>query len=189
MKILAIMGSPHSGNTLQLTQRIEARLTRHSDVEFEYLHLKDIDLRPCRGCFQCFIDGEENCPLKDDREYISQKLLESDAVIFVTPVYAMHVSYLMKLFIDRLAYTFHRPRYFGKYALTVAATGGIGLKGVLKYMKMVAITWGFEHVGELGVIAPPQNTKLGSYEKHRDRTDEVVNRFYRAIKENKPRNQ
>jgi hypothetical protein len=99
----------------------------------------------------------------------------------------MHVSYLMKLFIDRLAYTFHRPRYFGKYALTVAATGGIGLKGVLKYMKMVAITWGFEHVGELGFIAPPQNTKLGSYEKRKDRTDEVVNRFYRAIKENRPR--
>lgn len=187
MKILAIMGSPHSGNTLEITQRIETKLRQLGDIEFEYIHLKDINLKPCRGCFQCFIKGEDSCPLKDDRAIISQKIEEADGVIFVTPVYSMHVSYLMKMFIDRFAYIFHRPRYFGKYALTVAAAGGIGLKETLKYLKMVTTGWGFDLVGELGIMAPPKNTLYGIMGKQKDRTDEMVSRFYTAIKEKKPK--
>ena len=37
-KILAIMGSPHKGNSLQATQRIEESLARFGDVEFDYVH-------------------------------------------------------------------------------------------------------------------------------------------------------
>jgi len=187
MKFLAIMGSPHSGNTLEITQRIETKLRQLGEIEFEYLHLKDIEIKPCRGCFQCFVRGEDSCPLKDDRAIISQKIEEADGVIFVTPVYSMHVSYLMKIFIDRFAYTFHRPRYFGKYALTVSVAGSIGLKETLKYLKMVATVWGFDLVGELGIMAPPKNTLYGILGKHKDRTDEMVNRFYFAIKEKKPK--
>jgi multimeric flavodoxin WrbA len=29
-------------------------------VEFDYLHLADHDLRSCRGCFTCFVRGEEH---------------------------------------------------------------------------------------------------------------------------------
>ena len=46
MKIIAIMGSPHKGNTLELTQRVEERLKTLGDMDFEYLHLKDADLKP-----------------------------------------------------------------------------------------------------------------------------------------------
>jgi hypothetical protein len=33
----------------------------------------------------------------------------------------MHATYLFKLFVHRFAYTFHRPRYFGKYLIGAAA--------------------------------------------------------------------
>ncbi len=187
MKVLAIMGSPHEGNTLEITQRIENKLKQLGDVEFQYVHLKDVNLKPCKGCFTCFIKGEECCPLKDDKEEISQKIEEADGVIFVTPVYYFHVSYLMKMFIDRFAYNGHRPRYFGKYAIALAATGGMGLDETLKYLKMVAGSWGFEFVGQIGLIAPPKNAPYIKLFEKKDRTDEVVCKFHAAIKEKKPR--
>jgi multimeric flavodoxin WrbA len=187
MKILAIMGSPHRGNSLQATQRIEENLTRYGDVEFEYVHLKDLKLEPCRGCFVCFMKGDERCPVKDDKAAIAQKIEEADGVIFVSPVYSMHVSYLFKQFVDRFACTFHRPRYWGKYALTVAVAGNIGLKETTKYLKDVAMAWGFEVVDELNYRMPPRNTSMRAIATQKDRTGEAVDRFYTAIKERRPR--
>lgn len=187
MNILAIMGSPHKGNTLEKVQRIEDKLKQFGDVEFEYIHLKDMDIQPCKGCFVCFIRGEDNCPLKDDREMISRKIEEADGVIFATPVYSMHVSYLLKGFIDRSAYNFHRPRYFGKYAITLAVSGGLGLDETLKYLRMVAVSWGFEFVDQISLVEPPRNTPMQKLIEKEDRTDEVVNKFYTAIKEKQPR--
>ena len=187
MNILAIMGSPHKGNSLELTQRIEDRLLQFGDVEFDYVHLKDVDLRPCKGCFVCFVKGEDRCPLKDDKDMIAQKIEEADGVIFVSPVYSMHVSYLMKGFIDRFAYTFHRPRYFGKYALAVAVAGNVGLKPTLKYLRDTACTMGFDCVDQLGYLAAPKNTPLRTIATQKDRTDEVVRTFYTAIKEQRPK--
>ena len=187
MRILAIMGSPHKGNSLEFTQRIEEKLQQLGDVDFEYVHLKDVDLKPCKGCFMCFIKGEDRCPLKDARAEIAQKIEEADGVIFVSPVYSMHVSYLMKQFIDRFAYNFHRPRYFGKYAITVAVTGNLGLKPTLRYLNDVAGGWGFDVVDALGYVAAPKHTPLRTISRRKDRTDEVVRKFHTAIKEKKPR--
>jgi multimeric flavodoxin WrbA len=187
VKILAIMGSPHKGNSLEATQRIEAKLTRFPDVQFEYLHLMDLNLTPCRGCFACFSWGEERCPNKDDREMIQRKMDEADGVIMVSPVYSMHVSYLFKRFVDRMAFTFHRPRYWGKYALTVAVAGGVGVKETNAYLKTVADAWGYEVVDSLGYHMAPKNTPMEAMVPIKDRTDEAVERFYQAIRERRPR--
>jgi len=187
IKIVAIMGSPHKGNSLKATQRIEEKLARFGDVEFDYVHLKDADLRPCRGCFVCFMKGHERCPVKDDKEIIAQKIEAADGVILVSPVYSMHVSYLFKQFVDRFACTFHRPCYWGKYALTVAVAGSVGLKETNKYLKDVALAWGFEVVDELGYNMAPRNTTMRAIAPKKDRTDRAVTRFYTAIKEKAPR--
>jgi multimeric flavodoxin WrbA len=188
MKILAIMGSPHKGNTLECTQRLEKHLKALGEVEFDYLHLKEANLKPCTGCFVCFLRGEECCPLKDDAPTIARKLDRADGVIFASPVYSMHISYLMKQFIDRFAYNFHRPRYFGQYAMTLAVTGAVGQEKALKYLKEVATAWGFDCVAQLGLIAPPQNTPFQQLDIGRkDRTEEVARRFYAAMWEKKPK--
>jgi multimeric flavodoxin WrbA len=187
MKILAIMGSPHKGNSLQATQRIEQKLAEFGDIEFDYVHLKDVELEPCRGCFTCFIKDEERCPVKDDKAMIAQKMEEADGLIFVSPVYSMHVSYLFKRFVDRFACTFHRPRYWGKYALVVAVAGNVGLKETSKYLKDVAMAWGFEVVDELGYLMAPRNTPMRTISAQKDRTDEAVSKFYTAIKDKAPR--
>jgi multimeric flavodoxin WrbA len=187
MKILAIMGSPHKGNSLQATKRIEEQLLQFGDVEFDYVHLKDVKLEPCRGCFACFMKGEERCPVKDDKAMIAQKIEEADGVILVSPVYSMHVSYLFKQFVDRFSCTFHRPRYWGKYALTVAVAGNVGLKETNKYLSDVAMAWGFEVVDTLAYRMAPRNTSMRTIATQKDRTEQALEGFYRAIREKAPR--
>jgi multimeric flavodoxin WrbA len=188
VKILAINGSPHKGNTSDKIQKIEQQLTKYNDVEFEIINLMDTEIKPCKGCFMCFIKGEEKCPLKDDKLTLANKIDACDGLIVATPVYSMHVSFLLKLFIDRMAYVFHRPRYFGKYALVVAVAGNIGLKETLHYLKMTVNAWGFECIGQLGYTAAPKNTPLKTPSPKKDHTNEIVHAFYTSIKQKKPRN-
>lgn len=188
MKILAINGSPHEGNTSEKIDIIKKKFLNYSDVDFKIINLKDITINSCRGCFTCFLKGEDKCPLKDDREMISRKFEEADGVLFATPVYSMHVSYLLKNLIDRMAYTFHRPRYFGKYALVMAVAGNIGLNETLEYMEMTAIAWGFECIGKIGYTAAPKNTTMTVPPVKKDNTDKFVEQMYTAIKQRKPRN-
>jgi multimeric flavodoxin WrbA len=121
------MGSPRKkGNTYHVVERIKERLLAFDDsIEFEYLFLKDCDLKPCTGCFACIAKGESLCPLKDDRDMIMSKMMEADGIIFAAPCYGLGVPAVMKNFIDRFSYTLHRPRFFDKCFLAVATVGGV----------------------------------------------------------------
>ncbi len=50
-KVLAILGSPRKGNSYRVTQQVEAALRKRGEVAFDYLWLRDVNLRPCRGCY------------------------------------------------------------------------------------------------------------------------------------------
>ncbi len=155
MKIVAIMGSPRKGNTFRACEEFREHLEKICQVDFEYIWLKDSHIVPCKGCFVCFPKGEDKCPNReDDIHIIEQKMLDADGVIFTSPVYSLNVSGLMKTFIDRISYTGHRPRFFGKKAFFLVTTGTFGTHDVLKYMKNIAWAWGFECAGTAGLITP-----------------------------------
>jgi len=42
-------------------------MKKQGEVEFDYLFLRDQNLKLCKGCFVCVTRGENLCPLKDDR--------------------------------------------------------------------------------------------------------------------------
>ncbi len=175
------MGSPQKGNTYRATKKIEEFMQSMGSVEFEYLMLKDANLSQCRGCFVCFLKGEEYCPCKDDAPLIEQKMHDADGVIFATPVYGMNVSALMKLFVDRLSYIFHRPRFFDKKALLLSTTGALGLKEVLDYLKLVASIWGFEVSHSVGIVTPPVPVQ-GKQDPQNDRKlKEAAFAFYNSL--------
>ena len=187
MKILLINGSPHKGNTFDKITEIEQKLSTYDDVDVGVINLKDMNIMPCKGCFICFMKGRKHCPLKDDRELIEKKMMDADGVVFATPVYSMHVSYLIKTMIDRMAYIFHRPRFFKKYALTMSVAGNIGIKESNRYLSQVADAWGFEVVGNLSYRMAPKNTPMTIPPIKNDKTDVILEKFYRKIKEKKPR--
>lgn len=188
MKILALLGSPHRGNTFELTQRFEEHLHTFGPVDFEYIDLRKRHIKSCLGCFHCFMSGSDQCPLKDDIQSIVHSMASADGVVFVSPVYSLHVTALMKTFIDRLSYMMHRPRFFGKYAVAITAAGnpGSGIKETLKYMKGVTFAWGFEFAGGLGYVAPPQKTGLPKIATPKDRTEDIASKLYHSIRDRKP---
>ncbi|MDD1695607.1 MAG: flavodoxin family protein [Methanoregula sp.] len=155
MKIVVLMGSPRKGNTFRACEEFREHLQKICPAEFEYIWLKDARIEPCKGCFVCFPHGEDKCPNRDDDVHvIEQKMLDADGVIFASPVYSSNVTGQMKTFIDRISYTGHRPRFFGKKAFFLVTTGILGAGDVLKYMKKIAWSWGFECAGTTGLITP-----------------------------------
>ncbi|MHC1682949.1 MAG: flavodoxin family protein [Clostridiaceae bacterium] len=191
MKILAIIGSPKGkGNTYEITKRVEASLKRlNNKLQFDYVMLKDVEILPCKGCYQCFLKGEEFCPLKDAREEIEKKMFEADGVIFTSPVYAYNVSWIMKNFIDRFAYVCHRPRFHGKKAMIITTTGAVGLKFVLFTLAQEVGTWGYSIASKLGVMCPPEKIIEEQEKRLHSKTERDIERasakFYSALIERK----
>ena len=131
IKILAICGSPHKGNTYNMLCTLERS---NPDVDFKILMLSDLNLLDCVGCYSCVNTGEENCPLKDDRDLIIEAMKEADGTIFASPTYARTISALMKKFVERTSYIAHRPEFFGKYAMSLVTCAGFGADLTSKYL-------------------------------------------------------
>jgi multimeric flavodoxin WrbA len=124
-KVTAFVGSARKKYTYKAVEQFLNNLQAQGDVQTEIVMLSNYNLGICRGCQVCFSRGEEYCPLKDDRDVLMDKIAASDGVVFATPNYCFDMSGMMKVFLDRFGFAFHRPRYFGK-AYTSIVTQGIG---------------------------------------------------------------
>lgn len=162
MKCLIINGSPSKsyswdGNvttsfTAKLADEVKSAMSANGDVEFEEIRLIDANLPYCRGCYNCFYKGEDKCPHRALVQPIAEKIKEADCLILTSPVYALHVSGLIKNLFDLTAYNFHRPRFFNKKALVISSTAGGAAKTVCKYMRDTLEHWGFNRVYTLPII-------------------------------------
>jgi len=59
------------------------------------------DVASCMGCFGCWIKTPGECVIKDKGVEINRKVVNSDIVIYITPVIFGQYSYNMKNVIDR----------------------------------------------------------------------------------------
>lgn len=155
MKVAVVMGSPRKGDSFNLCNEIEKELKlKDENIEFDYFFLNQYNIKECRGCSLCFQKSEKFCPLKDDDlNEVKEKLLNSDAVIFSSPVYAYGVTSTMKKFIDRMSYLFHRQEMIGIPAVIVVTTDGGGSSTVYKYLKMTLSGWGMDVVDNIQMIS------------------------------------
>lgn len=181
MQITAVIGSYHKGRTLKIVQRIEEHMKRLGDVTFNYIYLSETPLADCRGCFACISRGETKCPLKDSFPDIERALTESDGAIFASPNYAVGVTAQMKRLIERFAYIGHRPKFFGKYMIAVATSGGpMGLKQTLDSLSYFE-GGGFEVVSRLGFQTPPTKISAKAVEKRDRKIAKSARVLYDAI--------
>ena len=142
-KIVVVSGSPRkSGNTMNMVKIVEEEMKQLNGlVEFEYIYLIEKNLKYCIGCSKCLTEGGHNCPLKDDKDEILEKMLKTDGLIFASPGYAAMVSGLFKNFIDRFMYQDHIPEFIGKPTLIISTSGGDGVMGAPKYMANMSFYW------------------------------------------------
>lgn len=101
-RILGVVGSPRrDGNTHILVSRILEGAKEEGAI-VDIVFLGDLEIEECDGCHTCW-QGKE-CSKGDDMNDIYPKIIESDVIIFGTPVYWYGPTALMKGFIDRFVY-------------------------------------------------------------------------------------
>jgi multimeric flavodoxin WrbA len=145
-RVTAFVGSGRKKHTLDAVVQFLSNLQSMGDIEVEIVRLSDYHLEICKGCKVCFNKGEEHCPLKDDRDVLIEKIMASDGVVFASPNYSFQVSAMMKAFLDRLGFAFHRPRFFGKTFTSIVAQGFYGGDKIVKYLDFVGSFLGFNTV-------------------------------------------
>jgi multimeric flavodoxin WrbA len=145
--VTAFIGSGRKkGVTHAATRQLLDNLQSYGDVQSEIVFLSECNLGLCRGCKVCFDPGEEYCPLKGDRDVLIEKIMHSDGVVFASPNYSFNVSAVMKAFLDRLGFVFHRPRFHGKAFTGVVVQGIYGGGKIEKYLEFAGGGLGFNVV-------------------------------------------
>ena len=182
MKILAICGSPHKGNTYSVLSNIQED---YPDIDYKLLALSEVNLQPCRGCYMCVLRGAENCPLKDDRDMILEEIKAADGIIFASSVHVNNITAIMKNFITRFGYEGHRPRFIDKYAMVMAVCGMFGSKDANEYMDGMFSQFGFNVVSSLELQVATKSDKENAY--NREKTKKAFSDFITRIK-NKQKN-
>lgn len=145
-KVTAFVGTASRKHTYKAVRRFLDNLQALGNVETEIVALSDYRIGTCRTCKLCLQRGEESCPLKDDRDTLIAKMMASDGVVFASPNLSWHVSGMMKVFLDRLGFIFHRPRFFGKAFTSIVAQGIYGGKKIERYFDFVGKGLGFNTV-------------------------------------------
>lgn len=154
MRILLISSSPRKkrSQTFLLASEVLKGLPKKG-AKTEMVHLCDLRIGFCRHCESCH-KNPISCPVKDDVRPLLNKMLESDGIIFASPVYIHQVTGYLKMFLDRSSHFIHCQRLLGKYVVAVATSGGGPQKQVLDYIKEYALTCGAQFVGGISTKVP-----------------------------------
>jgi multimeric flavodoxin WrbA len=120
MNTVILFGSPRKeGNTVQLTSILSQAL-KNKGHNVRTIYLNDLNIRPCQGCLACMPEGI--CKINDDMKDIRKYIMESDLIVYATPIYWFSPSSQLKLVIDRSFAFFdenYSSRIKGKKAVTI----------------------------------------------------------------------
>jgi len=154
MKVLGISASPrkNKSNTLILLKEAFAVIEKKG-YQTALVHLCDLKIEFCRHCESCH-KRMMDCPIKDDAHLLLKKMLESDGIIFASPVYINQITGYLKTFFDRSSHFIHCLRLLGKYTGAVATSGGGPHEMVLNYLEHFSTICGAQYVGGVSTTAP-----------------------------------
>ena len=103
-KVYAINGSPrrNKNTTQMLDKALEGVKAEFPDAQVERINLFDLNFTSCKSCFACKRKDEKflrTCALKDDLTPVLEKLKDTDALIFGSPIWNFSVSLPVKAFL------------------------------------------------------------------------------------------
>ena len=88
-------------STLRAREIAEAFL-REKGWEVDIIRLADIRIAPCMGCFGCWVKTPGECVVDDAGRDVARRVVQSDLVIYLTPVLFGGYSPELKKAVDRL---------------------------------------------------------------------------------------
>jgi len=162
-KILGIMGSPRkNGNTHVLISKILESAQTEGGAETKLIFLSGLTINECDGCYSCW--KGKKCSKKDDMNDIYPLIINSDVLIFGTPVYWFGPTALMKAFIDRLVYfncPENRVKIKGKNAVLVVPFEDDDIETASPLLQMFEKSLDYLEVNLIERLIVPGVTKKG----------------------------
>ena len=149
MKILIITGSPRkNGNSNFLVDNFIKGATEkgHKIFRFDSAFKK---VHPCIACNKCGMNGD--CVFNDDFNYVKENLVDSDMVVFATPMYYFGISAQLKAVIDRF-YAINGKIHIPKKTALIVTYADTALKEVepiKSYYEILINYLGWRSVGEI----------------------------------------
>jgi multimeric flavodoxin WrbA len=87
-------------NTRKIQNIIEQRL-KQNNFHVNHVQLKDKKVTPCQGCFDCWVKTPGICRIDDYGRTIVRQIVQSDLVIYLTPITFGGYSSEIKKVMDR----------------------------------------------------------------------------------------
>ena len=103
MRMAILNGNPVHKNVqfdLYLDQ-VEQALQKN-DCQVTHLHLRELNIQYCVGCFGCWVKKPGQCLIEDDSTIVRRTVINSDLVLFASPVSMGMVSSELKRAMDKL---------------------------------------------------------------------------------------
>ena len=138
MKVMALNSSPRGDGQSKTVIMLESLVAgmREAGADVESIPLRDKTIKPCAGCFSCWTRTPGTCIHQDDMSRdLFPRWLESDLVVYASPLYHYTINSVMKGFIERTlpmlepffiqknGRTFHPLRHHGPKVIFLAVAG------------------------------------------------------------------
>lgn len=101
-KVIVISSSPRKGGNSDFLCDEFIKGATLAGNYVEKVFLKDKKINYCTGCGLCNTNDYTMCSQKDDMPELLEKIIDSDVVVFATPIYFYTMCAQMKTFIDRM---------------------------------------------------------------------------------------
>ena len=144
MKITILNGSPRKENTAAMAEafRQGAETAGH---EVEVLHVGKMKINGCLACEYCHGKGAGKCIQKDDLEKLMPAYLESDMLVFASPIYYFAPTAQLEAAWQRV-YCIGKPAKATKAALLLSSASGFYDAAIAQYKGFTAYT-GLQDMG------------------------------------------
>ncbi len=95
-------GSPHRNGCIATAMEEMAKVFSEEGIEYEIFNIPHTPVRGCMACGKC---SDGHCVFDDDcANEIIDKIKDSDAVVFGSPVYYSGINGTLKALLDRVFY-------------------------------------------------------------------------------------
>ena len=145
MKIAILNGSPRKENTAAMIEAFREG-AEEAGHEVEVLHVGKMKINGCLACEYCHTKGDGKCIQKDDLEKIMPAYLESDMVVFASPIYYFAPTAQLEAAWQRV-YCIGKPAKATKAALLLSSGSGAYDAAIAQYKAFT----GYVGIQDMGV--------------------------------------
>ena len=102
MKVIAFVASPRKNGNSDILAEHFLKGAKSKGADTEKIYLSDPTINPCQGCYKnCWVNPNDCTRFQDDMNQLIPKMLSSDLILFVSPVYMASYTAQLTAFFER----------------------------------------------------------------------------------------